>query len=467
MAQIFISYSRVDSQFVEKLYPRLGRKYNYENVWYDDHLHGGDDWWRTILDRVAWCDVFIYLLSNESVRSEYCQAEFMEARRLRKHIITIQVRDRTKLSAELSSIQYIDMKPGVDQVDAIIRLFTAIDRVDINAVRKARPRWKTETPKPGSLVDAEPSAAEVDTPTLAAPRPPAEGKTASGGWLTEPFAIIAAAVITGLFAVLAAFIALSGGSNETPDVDATITPTLRPVDVALERARSFNGGNDDWSPFSAVFDDVEMVLVPAGCFDMGSEDGNSDEQPIHEVCFDEPFWIDKYEVTNDQYGSVGCSDWSSEPDQPRNCVTWFEASDHCEARNTRLPTEAEWEYAARGPDALVYPWGNEWNPDNANWSDTSPDGTFTVDSFPQGASWVGALDMSGNLWEWTSSLREDYPYDETDGREDLANRSPVRVVRGGSFINGQNALRAAFRNVGNTYDDGSGVGFRCVRAPSL
>lgn len=220
-------------------------------------------------------------------------------------------------------------------------------------------------------------------------------------------------------------------------------------------------------PIERTFEDgVTMVLVPAGCFMMGSEDGPSDESPVYEQCFDEPFWIDKYEVTNEQYGSVGCEQWSSEPDQPRNCISWFDARDYCESRGARLPTEREWEYAARGPDNPVYPWGDTYEAafvigaDDPTYGNTK---TAPVGSRPEGISWVGALDMSGNVWEWTSSLYWDYRYVETDGREDLTS-TDVRVLRGGSFFLSSNFLRAALRDWLDPGDEYGLLGFRCVRS---
>ncbi len=147
-------------------------------------------------------------------------------------------------------------------------------------------------------------------------------------------------------------------------------------------------------------------LVPAGCFQMGSEDGEDDEKPVHEVCFEEPFWIDKYEVTNGQFvvfnGQAARESFFSGDDRPREQITWFEAQAFCESREARLSTEAEWEYAARGPDGLVYPWGNEWDQSRVIGFRFrgSITGTAPVGSIPAGASWVGALDMSGNVWEW-------------------------------------------------------------------
>jgi formylglycine-generating enzyme required for sulfatase activity len=272
-------------------------------------------------------------------------------------------------------------------------------------------------------------------------------------------------------AALETLVALSATPTPTPtpSVTPTPTPTLEPVPAALAAWEASDKTNDDWTPVIETFDGVEMVLVPPGCFMMGSDDGEFDERPVHEICFDAPFWIDRYEVTNEQYGSVGCESMSSDPDQPRDCVTWFEARDFCVARGGRLPTEAEWEYAARGPDSLVYPWGNEYDAalvigaDDPTYGNTR---TAPVGSRPNGASWVGALDLSGNVWEWTSSLYEyeSYPYDVEDGREnESASPTAGRVVRGGSFASPRYGLRGALRT--NLYPPNSLVyhGFRCVR----
>jgi formylglycine-generating enzyme required for sulfatase activity len=253
----------------------------------------------------------------------------------------------------------------------------------------------------------------------------------------------------------------------TPTPTATRTPSSTPTLSPEQLASTPVARNAEWSSFARDFDGVTMVLVPVGCFMMGSTEGTSDEQPVEQQCFDEPFWIDRYEVTNAQYGSTGCTDWSSEPDQPRNCVNWIDASAYCEARGARLPTEAEWEYAARGPDGLVYPWGNSYNAELVIGEDDPTYGdktTAPVGSRAGGASWVGALDMSGNVWEWVSSIYRDYPYREDDGREDNANRTDLRVLRGGSFFNSSNSLRAASRGNRNPVVGYFFIGFRCARS---
>ncbi len=254
----------------------------------------------------------------------------------------------------------------------------------------------------------------------------------------------------------------------TPTHTPTATPTLSPLlDAALARARSFAGSNADWTPVIQEFNGVEMVLVPAGCFMMGSEDGGGDEQPAHQQCFDEPFWLDRTEVTQGDFARLGgvagrASSFSGDA-RPVESITWFEARDFCEARNARLPSEREWEYAARGPDSWVYPWGDARNADNAVWSGNANGKTSNVGSRPAGASWVGALDMSGNVWEWTSSLYEEYPYAADDGREAADNRTDVRVLRGGSFGSTTNYLRSANRNWDFPVNNGDSFGFRCAR----
>jgi formylglycine-generating enzyme required for sulfatase activity len=238
-----------------------------------------------------------------------------------------------------------------------------------------------------------------------------------------------------------------------------------------------------------------MALVPAGCFQMGSTAVQIEESyrrcvskwgdckrswftaesPQHELCFKQPFWIDRYEVTNKQYGSSGKFPGD---DNPRDSVSWFDAVAFCQRRGGRLPTEAEWQYAARGPDGLVYPWGNTFEGKLLNscdrnctreWRDTAIDDgyatTSPVGSFPGGASWIGALDMSGNLWEWVSSIHSLYPYDATDGREADGNldKTSSRLSFGGAWdLDGDHA-RLAFRNWNDPSFADFGIGFRCAR----
>ena len=248
--------------------------------------------------------------------------------------------------------------------------------------------------------------------------------------------------------------------------------------------------NDEWTPVIREFDGIPMALVPAGCFTMGSTEAQidsalalldrrgfyRDEQPAHQQCFGKPFWIDLYEVTNGQYGSYG---WWRLDDQPRESITWFESDAYCRARGARLPTEVEWEYAARGPDNLAFPWGNTFDGTRLNFCDLNclnpgldasfDDGyrtTAPVGSYPDGASWVGALDMSGNVWEWVSSILLDYPYTLDDGREVTVEQdsTSLRGVRGGARLDPAYVVRSANRNERPPTQSTALYGLRCARS---
>ncbi len=237
----------------------------------------------------------------------------------------------------------------------------------------------------------------------------------------------------------------------TPAAPPTPTVTPGPTPIA---------SNADWTPVVETFGGVEMVQVPPGCFTMGNAAGRRDESPEHRICFDRPYWIDRTEVTNAQFGSQG--NFGGEQ-RPRENLTWFEARDFCASRDARLPTEAEWEYAARGPDNLLYPWGNELDAALLVFDQNSNNETAAVGSIPAGASWVGALDMAGNVWEWVSSAYAPYPYESADGRENLDDATARRVYRGGvgSYIDFGVGAATRFRDLPETRS--WFVGFRCAR----
>jgi len=236
----------------------------------------------------------------------------------------------------------------------------------------------------------------------------------------------------------------------------------------------------------------EMVLIPAGSFQMGCDPEHNggypcetDELPLHTVYLDD-YYIDMYEATNVQFalcvdsGACQCPatyiissrlDYYNDPiyaDFPV-IVTWYQAHDYCWWAGKRLPTEAEWEKAALGNgDARAFPWG-DLSPDSslANFRIGSiylVDDTTQVGSYTAGASPYGVMDMSGNVWEWTSSLEKAYPYHEDDGREYLA-CSDWRVLRGGSWASAEFNLRTASRVRNNPTRWNYNGGVRCACSP--
>jgi formylglycine-generating enzyme required for sulfatase activity len=213
---------------------------------------------------------------------------------------------------------------------------------------------------------------------------------------------------------------------------------------------------------------------------MGSERGDDNEKPVHPVYLPE-YRIGKYPVVNAEYkrfldetGYPAPPDWnegnypSGKANHPVVTVTWRDAVAYCRwlsqktGKTYRLPTEAEWEKAARGTDGREYPWGNSFDPARCNSFDESGIGTTTpVGIYPDGASPCGAMDMAGNVWEWCQSLYQPYPYRMDDGREDLESEG-LRVLRGGSFGLVARGVRGAFRyRIVPGFWLASG-GFRCV-----
>jgi formylglycine-generating enzyme required for sulfatase activity len=245
---------------------------------------------------------------------------------------------------------------------------------------------------------------------------------------------------------------------------------------------------------AALAVDNDMVRLPGGTFTMGSDNGLADERPAHRVTLRE-FSIDRRPVTNAEFAAfldaVGTRNrsgqhlfdhddddarihqrqgrWRADPaheQHPAIEMTWFGARDYCRSLGKRLPTEAEREYAARGLEGRIFPWGNDLPSRTrahygAGWGKTRP-----VGSLPEGATPEGVLDLAGNVHEWTSSIALPYPYRADDGRED-PDRVADRVTRGGAADTGPDTLRASWRGATVSRRATAGhhnIGFRCARS---
>ncbi len=261
-----------------------------------------------------------------------------------------------------------------------------------------------------------------------------------------------------------------------PTATPTLTPTTSPsptptMGIGTSKTRST--------------DEAVMMYVPAGEFPMGYDQGHADEQPIHTVYLD-AFWIDKTEVTTGMY--VACTQAGKCPkvegmkpssDLPIYNIDWQSANAYCSYAGARLPTEAEWEKAARGTDGRLYPWGMDL--DKAKLSLFEGPGTLPpVGSAPDGASPYGALDMAGSAFEWVADWYSPTyysvsPHDNPTGPE----KGPNHVIRGGwwdyctgwsRFCTYRTTFRSTFRSGNGAYGQYTvagkqyffGAGFRCV-----
>ena len=291
---------------------------------------------------------------------------------------------------------------------------------------------------------------------------------------TIRFVIVSLGVVLVIAALGAGNLVLRSGTRTQPVPQGV-----------LGLARAGVSRNSHWDPILRLLDGLSMALVPAGCFTMGSTDTQlafavdscerffgagkcqvdfrRAESPAHRVCFDNPFWIGETEVTNRTFGTSSSTNPDAMyrgPDWPRETVTWDEASHFCQSRGARLPTEAEWEYAARGPDDLVFPWGNDFDLENLTSGRLSP---ADVGSVQAGVSWVGAFDLSGGVAEWVADWYG--PYDLLGSTNPKG--PPIgeqRVLRGGSWFSfAAFFLRTSYREAANPGTANSTIGFRCAR----
>ncbi|UVT16135.1 MAG: SUMF1/EgtB/PvdO family nonheme iron enzyme [Nitrospira sp.] len=253
-------------------------------------------------------------------------------------------------------------------------------------------------------------------------------------------------------------------------------PRQRSVAVSNRLTLGGSPGGVGWTDIQ----DMPMILVPAGEFTMGSLMGD-DEKPVRRIYLN-AFYMDKYEVTVGQYARyLEVTDMEEPPDwsimnQPQHQrrpvvnVNWEDAVKYCKWAGKRLPTEAEWEKAARGTDGRIYPWGNEAPSRlHANYGRKERDDHMAlvpVGSFEEGKSMYGIYDMAGNAWEWVFDWY-DHDYYKNGPRKNPIGpaKGDGKVVRGGSWLYVAEFLRSAHRFSAQPTNRYFGYGFRCAKTP--
>jgi formylglycine-generating enzyme required for sulfatase activity len=249
----------------------------------------------------------------------------------------------------------------------------------------------------------------------------------------------------------------------TPSASLAVpTPFIDEAALALMPVES----NADWIPVIRQVEGIEMVLVPAGSFIPGEIPASSEDRQLRREEIETLFWIDRYEVSNAAYNRYlialhgdsttepVCQSRWCEDERPRDSLSWEDAQAYCHWRGGRLPSGIEWEYAGRGPDSWLYPWGDEFDPTRVNYRGNfrqTGEGSFNpetmpVDSLPNGASWVGAYHLLGNVQEWIA--------------DESGSISRAHSLRGGAaFNNALTLLNVDFAALSDVPDYN---GFRCV-----
>lgn len=465
MAHIFISYSHKDKAYVEKLEARLiGEGFD---VWVDHRIDYGSRWTQEIERAIDTCAAYIVVMSENSAKSRWVQRERNHAEKRGKPLFPLLLKREGWFS--LNDTQFVDVTGG--------KLPPADFYEDL-----------------AKFVPRKAGAASIGAgvkPGLKNKQPLIIAGIALGVLVLALLGVM----LNNIFSEPAPPVEVALKTSAVPVVTIPVTPVdLDPVDPTDIPATNIPAPTQDPNkpPADAQLadtwtrptDGMLMSYIPAGEFQMGSEDGGDDEKPVHTVYLD-GFWMDQTEVTNAMYATCVTNGRCEEPsdrtyfdnplyaNHPVVYVDWEAANNYCEKVGGRLPTEAEWEKAARGGlEGKKYPWGDEepvcvlGAENGANFYGCNASGTENVGSFS--ANGYGLYDMAGNVWEWVADWYGEYPallspLENPTGP--LSGGYRYRVLRGGAWVINEYFSRSADRvRVAPDYYN-SYFGFRCVRSP--
>lgn len=476
MADIFISYAHEDLDQARSLADAIEAE--GWSVFWDRRIPPGTPFEDFIEQRIAESAVVVVLWSPHSITSRWVRIEAAHGRDRNPSALIPVLISESNIPFAFRDLHAADLRawqPGNRGVE-FQELLSSIDRL--------APRRAVSPATDGANASIAPGARQMGM----------TGRSDAGtsrlrSWVSLVRRRAGALAVMSVVAVVAAVTMFLLG--------------VPPLGVPALQKDTSSGAAERESATTATSDTEpppQLVKIPAGSFLMGSDKAKDSS------AFDFEFWpgglqgsvtlpdyyIGKTEVTNGQYrscvtanrcteGTVARVARGNQPSTPVVWVTWHEAIRYCawlEDALTRsaqtppelkallaggwritLPSEPEWEKAARGTDGRIYPWGNVMDPGRANYGSIT---TLPVGSLPLGASPFGIMDMSGNVREWTRSLYRPYPYVASDGREDMT-ASGSRVVRGGSHSDlGERTVRAGFRAEDNADSASDAVGFRVV-----
>lgn len=486
MRRIFVSYRRSDTQFVaDALYAELVSVYGDEGVFMDiDDIPLGVDFREYLNEQLAEVEVMLLLIGpnwlnsvdnhgnrrlekpDDFVRVEVEAALASKVRVIPLYIGGVQGIDEKKLPPSLQKLPYLNaqhIRRGNDFSNDVTHLINNLKEI-LNEIDG----------KLGSNTLAEKNK---------------KNKSPVWGWIAS-IAVIAVIIIGGIIlnnnnkkneseAILLTESTIVKFTNTHTPTTAIKTPTKTEPPPATATITP--------TPFPNAH---SMILIMAGEFPMGSENGDADESPLRSVFLD-AFLIDLYEVTNAQYAAFlnekgnqteGDVPWlnTTSPDvrihqtgekwgavegyedHPVIEVTWYGAVTYCQWMGGNLPTEAQWEKAARGTTGKIYPMGPSIHSGAANFDNNIGD-TMPVGSFADGASPYGLYDMAGNVWEWTGDWYNDTYYESSPTENPTGPESGSRhVLRGGSWIYDEYYLRTTHRGFRAPTYSSNNLGFRCV-----
>lgn len=476
--RVFISYARVDKPYCIQIVNIL----NVHEVWYDQRLYAGQQWWKEILRRLDWCEGFIYLLSPEAIKSEYCQREFELAVNLGKHIFPVLIHRETPIPEQLTTYQYADLSQGLT-VDAVINLVNSIYAAEQEKFHNQPISLNAVTPE----VITPPMIDDANVISRAA-------AAMEKGEFDQAVFVLRQAKARGYksrFINLESFLTEAEMALERQTYLREAERDYRQIAELVKHKRTFKLGCEAFEAFARDFPDydpdglaaqcardehkppatsiatlhvlkraaipgIEWCEIPKGGVKV--QDGENGGRVIHV----DDFMIAKYPITNAQYqvfidatdGYRNLDWWNFLPaacewrqanpqprgsnfkgdERPRESINWYEAvafsnwlSNRLEM-DIRLPTLIQRRRAIQGDDERIYPWGDQFDRSRCNTREHQLKQTTFVTRFPNGISPFGAYDLAGNVWEWCLDGKQD-SQDNPDYPDEA-----LRVVHGGSFV---------------------------------
>ena len=510
--KLFVSYARVDKPYCVQIVSALGA----HDIWYDQRLFAGTNWWHEIYRRLEWCEGFLWLLSPESLRSTACQREFNLAHSLGRIVFPLLIHPEVEVPEALRDIQHVDFSRGLQQeaLEALLRSLSAAERTTVpRPVAAPRAGDIDEAPRKDleqSIREASRAMQQgqydeavyllrraqaaghrsrfVDLDAVLAEAEAGLKRVSSQREAEREYSQIAALVNMDSTRRLGceAFLAFR---EQYPGHDPEgLARLCNPELVALAFPLPGEQDAGETAAMPAPVETFGLPLlewcdVPAGELRWTPQGANGASRPQQRHV--PAFRISRFPVTNAQFEAFvqdpqgyanarwwppAASDWRrrnsgprpptfSNAWRPRERVNWYEATAFCNWLGDRLgvgvclPDSLQWMRAARGDDSRVFPWGNEFDRQRCNVRESSM--TTQVNRYREGASPCGAQDMAGNVWEWCR--------DAMPGEDDASGGK--RLVHGGSFLSQAERAVIDFRYYLAPERAHASVGFRLAQMP--
>ncbi len=520
--RIFVSYARVDKPFCIQIVDTL----DVHETWYDQRLYAGQNWWKEILRRLDWCESFVYLLSPDSIASEYCSKEFELAQSLGKHIVPVLIRSEVVLPDNLKDMQYVDLTNGIT-IEAVKILLNSIyiaerkknPALPVSAI--ASERVAPPSANPANVISVAATAMENGQFDQAV----FHLKQAKENGFTSRF-INLDALLQEAETALERLSYLREAEREYKQI-ADLVKLSRTRKLGLEAFEAFRRDYPDYDPDemaqliakpdetknpivhiipqkelksnSFTLPILEWCDIPRGMLTLDDAEKNS---KIQQQLLIPAFRISKYPVTHSQF-NVFCADsdgytntkwWEFSPEaynwrinnpepkpgrfrgdeRPREMVNWYDAMAFCRwlshkiKSSISLPSAFEWQRAARGDDNRIYPWGNVFDKTRCNTRESEIKMTSLVMRYGNGVSPYNVYDMAGNVWEWCLNAKHKHEQEGGLSTAEYTDETILgeRAVFGGSFVSAYQRSQISFHYYLDPLCYHATIGFRIVQKTS-